>query len=1085
MGFRLVISPSNADRLSAARDLVCACAPGTRVLIVGASRGAADDLARRVAVDAPATFGIQRLSFTQLAARSALMALAADGATSSTRLGAEAVATRAVFDATQNAALRYFSPVAGTPGFPRALARTLQELRLAGLPASALAPLPLAGPDLAGLLDRFERCFADAASVDRASLFRTAARVVTREGSGADVLVLLDLPLEHAAEREFVGAVIGSAATVVATASPGDRDAIAHLEAIGGIVEGAGASSVNDLGCLRQFLFDTEARPPTRELDGSLQFFSAPGEGRECVEIVRRVLAESRRGVRFDDVAILVRSPQSYLGLLEHALRRADVPAWFDRGTRRPHPTGRAFLALLACAGERLSAARFAEYLSLGQVPIGPSGGSASADTARNPLYVPSSDEAFGLPDEANVDQGSPGSEDESGTGTLRAPWQWEKFLVEAAVIGQDASRWRRRLAGKSAELAAQAREAQRQDGPDSERAEGLRRVLEQLACLQEFALPIIEELSAWPRQALWGGWLDVFTQLAPRVLRSPAPVLRVLSDLRPMADVGPIDLDEARRVLSERLLTLESEPPARRFGRLFVGTPAQARGRSFRIVFVPGLAERMFPQKPREDPLLLDTLRVGMHGSLATQPRRLAAERLLLQMAAGAASERLYISYPRIELAESRARVPSFYALDIIRAATGRVPDYEWLEARARVAGNATLAWPAPTDPDEAIDDQEHDLAVLRQLLDDQDRERVKGHAHYLLKLNECLRRSVIDRWARGEARWSVNDGLTRVAPDTRAVLAGQRLTTRPYSLSALQRFSACPYQFVLAAIYRLQPLEQPEPLQRMDPLTRGSLFHEIQARFFDALKMRAALPVTAATIDSAQIVLDDVTDALATQKYDELVPAVDRVWHDEIASIRRDLHAWLHYLARDGGEWRPRYFEFGFGRVPGERDVNSVRDEVTLPGGYKLRGAVDLIEEHQVMKVLRVTDHKTGRKPDRIEKVIVGGGGVLQPVLYAMAVEAALGRPVSHGRLFYCTAAGSFYEHPIPLNEMTRAAGLEVLQVIDRAIESGFLAATPTEEACSRCDFRPVCGPDVFRRVGRKPQDRIADLAAIRSRP
>src|SRR6185436_17153973 len=97
--------------------------------------------------------------------------------------------------------------------------------------------------------------------------------------------------------------------------------------------------------------------------------------------------------------------------------------------------------------------------------------------------------------------------------------------------------------------------------------------------------------------------------------------------------------------------------------------------------------------------------------------------------------------------------------------------------------------AWPAPSDPHEAIDDQEHDLAVLRQLFDDQDRERVKGHAHYLLKLNECLRRSVIDRWARGEPRWSVNDGLTRVAPDTRAVLAGQRLTARPYSLSALQR--------------------------------------------------------------------------------------------------------------------------------------------------------------------------------------------------------------------------------------------------------------------------------------------------------
>src|SRR5206468_4666537 len=81
------------------------------------------------------------------------------------------------------------------------------------------------------------------------------------------------------------------------------------------------------------------------------------------------ILKEARRGVRFDEMAIFVRSPHSYFGLLEHALRRASVPAWFDRGTRRPHPAGRAFLALVACAAEHLSAARFAEYLSLGQVP--------------------------------------------------------------------------------------------------------------------------------------------------------------------------------------------------------------------------------------------------------------------------------------------------------------------------------------------------------------------------------------------------------------------------------------------------------------------------------------------------------------------------------------------------------------------------------------------------------------------------------------------------------------------------------------------------------------------------------------------
>ena len=46
----------------------------------------------------------------------------------------------------------------------------------------------------------------------------------------------------------------------------------------------------------------------------------------------------------------------------------------------------------------------------------------------------------------------------------------------------------------------------------------------------------------------------------------------------------------------------------------------------------------------------------------------------MLLKVAIGAASGRLYMSYPRMDVAETRARVPSFYALDVMRAITGRV---------------------------------------------------------------------------------------------------------------------------------------------------------------------------------------------------------------------------------------------------------------------------------------------------------------------------------------------------------------------------------------------------------------------------
>ena len=72
----------------------------------------------------------------------------------------------------------------------------------------------------------------------------------------------------------------------------------------------------------------------------------------------------------FDRMAVLLRAPTPYRPLLEEALRRAGVPAWFARGALQPDPAGRAFLSLLACAAEGFSARRFAEYLSLGEVPL-------------------------------------------------------------------------------------------------------------------------------------------------------------------------------------------------------------------------------------------------------------------------------------------------------------------------------------------------------------------------------------------------------------------------------------------------------------------------------------------------------------------------------------------------------------------------------------------------------------------------------------------------------------------------------------------------------------------------------------------
>ena len=74
-------------------------------------------------------------------------------------------------------------------------------------------------------------------------------------------------------------------------------------------------------------------------------------------------------------------------------------------------------------------------------------------------------------------------------------------------------------------------------------------------------------------------------------------------------------------------------------------------------------------------------------------------------------------------------------------------------------------------------------------------------------------------------------------------------------------------------------------------------------------------------------------------------------------------------------------------------------------------------------------------------------------------------------------------FEEHRIPIDDYTRGQGLQVLTIIDRAVEMGFLAAAPAERACTWCDFRSVCGPREEERTARKAQDKLADLKALRS--
>ncbi|MEA2752870.1 MAG: ATP-dependent helicase/nuclease subunit, partial [Myxococcales bacterium] len=1027
-------------------------------------------------------------------------------------------------------ALGRFSPIGELPGLPRALARTVTELRLAGEPA-------LADEDLARLVKAYAAELDAAGLADRARTLAIATEVASsmsataRDALGA--LLFVDVPLRTRAERDLVAALTAAAPATFATFPAGDDRAVALAKAAitGATVEHRAPeakTATSALARLHGGLFgDASAQvreAPLSIADGSeVEILSAPGESRECVEIARLVLAEAASGTKLDRVAVLLRAP-AYAAHLEEALRRAHVPAYFARGTRKPDPAGRAMLALLGCAADGLSARRFAEYLSLGEVPDEDADGAPPQAPPAGDRIAPPDEETLGallgeaasaLDDrgrieedvDAREDAGSSGSggngaarpvaeEDRAAAfGTLRAPRHWERLLVDSAVIGGN-DRWQKRLSGLHAKLTKDL-EAYVKKAEDA-LADGVRRDLAALDALRKFALPIVAELAALPggpsaskevkNGATWGDWIDCLSKLAMRAIRHPERVLAVLGELRPMARVGPVDVTEVRLVLENRLSQLVVRPSGRRYGKVYVATIEEARGLAFDVVFIPGLAEKIFPQKVVEDPLLLDDARRALGADLPTNDERTADERLALRLAVGAASRRVVLSYPRVDVEQARPRTPSFYGLEVLRVAEGELRDFHYLAENAAKKVEARMGWPAPAQRKDAIDEAEYDLALLESVLVKSEDASV-GEAHYLLSSNDHLARALRFRGRRWLKHWKSADGLVDPPEEALVAIREHALDKRSFSPTALQNFAACPYRFLLSAVHRLAPREELAAIEDLDPMTRGSLVHEVQFRLLTRLRdakredgtPESLLPVTKPRLELARAMLIDVLAEVANEEHERLNPAIERVWTDTMDSIAADLREWLRRMAEEP-DWTPAYFELSFGlKDRREQDAVSKDEPVVLDAGIQLRGSIDLVEKDDSGR-LRATDYKTGKVRAKKGDVIANGE-ILQPVLYALTIEKLFaGTNVKEGRLYYCTAAGDFTKVDIPLDEDARAAARLVAKTIGDAISSGFLPAAPAKDACRYCDFKSVCGPYEEIRTKRKPKDRLKGLIELR---
>jgi RecB family exonuclease len=951
------------------------------------------------------------------------------------------------------------------PRLPRgpvaaALARTLTELRGAGLAPSALEAIVAEGTTaedearLRGVADLY-RGFHEAVEArfaDPATLLRRAAEHIgsARWLEGADLLVVEDLELGPL-EAEFLAALARRLPVKRL-----DRPRPAALAAFASWAESQGIQAVDEaqtifapgapvatppagLTRLQERLFAPAGDRPVE--DDSVALLTAPGEAAEVRSLVRRLLQEAARGVAFEEMAVILPRPDPYALLVTDLLARLEIP-------HRLHPSlplragrcARALLLLLRCRG--LYRAEVMEFLTFAPVPY-----------------------AELLGDE-----------------TPPRPARWDTTSREAGIV----SGYERWLIGLRAYAEEECSEAQAT--ADAERqawhrdraagAEALLRVVELLHTT----------LVGLDGEATWAEWserlLGVLDQwIGPE--RDRQAVVEAIADLAGLGSVtaGRVAWPMVEDVL-ETLFDWERLPmDPLTTGGVHVGSMDALAGLPFRVVAIPGLVEGGFPGVLRPDPFLLDAERealraraappapvrgptsgprqlslfdsaedpaprrdqdTGSIALLATTQDRLVEARAAFHRALSQATERLILSYPRADPRSGRERLPSLFFVAAASALAGR--PLGALDLAARVVEDELSTLPL----EDALDASERDRARV-----------LRGGAEAVLAIAAG---APFFKWSHLAAheRWSsaltAHDGLVSDLPADLARRLDPRTASWPVSASSLATYAKCGFQYALKHVLRLRPLEEPQERLWLDALEQGRLFHEVAEIFLRGQRDSGALPVRNDEATRQRLL------SLARERVEAFVagrpPRHRLVWQIRWAAFEALLLRWLAREATTAERSTPAYFEVSFGLPQRARTGEPHHAEplaVDLGEGRCLRlsGQIDRIDVRPD-GALVLRDYKTGRAP-KDDGSVFRGGRELQIPVYVLATRMIFpDRVVAEAFLDYVNGG-----RPVPFDPASVAGETfrRLLREITDAIAAGQFVQEPS--ACVWCELAAVCGP------------------------
>jgi hypothetical protein len=848
-------------------------------------------------------------------------------------------------------------------------------------------------------------------------------------------VLVYQLPRLDAADAALLAAMARWTSLHVAFARFEDADALAN--ALPAESARLLTSALEETGVEPTFDESTEEPP-----NAKLAIIRATDPAEEIREVVRSIAHDMDHTpqIPLHRVAILYRQADPYASLVRESLSLAGLPwsALDGRSLAESRP-GRTLLAAL-----EIRERDFAREAVLGWVDVAPAGQTAIPGSAWDRLSRA-----------ANV---------------VRGAGQWQQRLSDYAARQRNVAAQR---ASESAEVTAgntPAIAASRHVADLVERMQAVVGRLEQCLMGRDGSARW-SELVDWVEtiwQQLCGG-TDAWSEAELDYATDTAAALAELRDADLLEQPGAVPMSLFLQVVRE---TLEGRArPVGSLGHGILVGPVQAvTGLQFEHVYIVGVTERAFPTPPPTDPFLP----LGGPAATAVRERQRATERMAFRTAVAAADRgQLTLSAP--DSIANRKAFPSPWLLELAAVPAGRAPLLTSEFLRLREPANGSWL--------RVVSSHLNGVSRSPLLVDLEERRLRAAAASRDLESEPIARRSDLPLGrglqvfgARATEDFTAFDGNVSEV----LVSAGdvQRLfdTARHISASGVEAWAACPFQFYLGRVLRVQPTERPEDGWAVDPLERGSLVHRILERFFTTLQGHSRLDdLEAYTADDRRL-MDQIADECIADVERRGAAGHPLIWENTVATIRADLQV---FLTRDEA-WRlsrglrPAHFEQPFGFESNARSWPPLALQV---GDLEVafRGLIDRIDLAPDGRRVFLYDYKTGGTSayrDMDDDPLMAGRHV-QLAVYRRAVLASmpdLNDEDVDGAFWFVSSRGEFKMLPSEPTDHDIDQRLdEVLDVAARGIRGGFFPQVPGAETsrpgriswdnCVYCVYDRVC--------------------------